>query len=282
VRRLGYAHPEGASARSIGFLLVGALSLLVVCAQGCGRRGTSERASPNTADTSRGSVGSQNPADPQHPCPPQPAGPQVGRSDPLLNAATPKLGEWSAMWAQALPGFAPDSLWRLSGGRWSPTDVRSFEPVKPGPDVDPGDYLASELLGIRSPNGRYTLDVDYYQVVEPMGDSIEVGGDPDSRCSLIDERKHVEAILLQTGSMAGYHWGAWLSNNSFAVGGWTEADDYGQWMQGQLWLYSLSDSTVSTYATRIISAEVYARYDASWHGWLLKRYRAWKRSRSPA
>ena len=94
--------------------------------------------------------------------------------------------------------------------------------------------------------------------------------------------RHVEAILLQTGSMAGYHWGAWLSNTSFAVGGWTEADDYGQWMQGQLWLYSLSDSTVSTYATRIISADVYARYEASWHGWLLKRYRAWKRSRSPA
>jgi hypothetical protein len=44
----------------------------------------------------------------------------------------------------------------------------------------------------------------------------------------------------------------------------------------------LRDSTVTTYATRIVSADTYARYEAAWHGWLLKRYKAWKRSHPPA
>ena len=257
------------------------LSLAAPCLLGCNRKPMA-RASAGRADTTQAAQTPENPAAVPHPCPPQPAGPQVGRGDPRLNAARAKLAKWSAMWSKSPPGFEPDSLWRVESRRWQPSDVRPFEPLKPGTQVDPGEDLAYQLLGIRSLDGHYTLDVDYYQVVEPMGDSIVVGDDLDSRCSLIDEQKHVEVILLQTGSVAGYQWGTWLSKGAFAVGGWTEADDYGQWLQGQLWIYSIPDSTVSVYATRIVSADTYSSYEAAWHGWLLKRYRAWKRSHSPA
>jgi hypothetical protein len=135
---------------------------------------------------------------------------------------------------------------------------------------------------MRSPDGQFILDVDEYQAIEPTGDSIEVGGEPDSQCSLIDAKSKLEQILMQTGTGGGYQWGAWLGRDAFALAGWSDADDYGQWKQGQLWLFSLRDSTVSTYTTRIVSADAYAGYEAAWRGWLLKRYQAWKRAHTPA
>ncbi len=245
-------------ARMFRFATVATLALASLCLLGCDRKPPS-RASASHADTTGAAQAPENPAAVPHPCPPQPAGPQVGRSDQRLNAARAKLAEWATMWSQALPGFEPDSLWRVESRRWQPGDIRPFEPLKPGTQVDPEDDLASQLLSVPSPDGHYTLDVDYYQVVVPMGDSIVVGGDPDSRCSIFDEQKHVEVILLQTGTDGGYQWGAWLSKSAFAIGGWTNADDYGQWQQGQLWLYSIPDSTMSVYATRIVSADAYAR-----------------------
>jgi hypothetical protein len=187
------------------------------------------------------------------------------------------------MWARALPGFATDSLWRVGRNRWSLARGTPYEPRVIGDNsADPGDLLAFALLGIRSPDGRYTLDVDSYQAVTPEGDVLIVGGEPDSRCTLIDEREHREYVLQQCGTPGGFHWGTWTSASSFAVGGWYDADDYGQWKQGRLWLYSLRDSTVSEFQTRIVSYDTYTNYEAAWHDWLLRRYKALKRSRPPA
>ena len=168
--------------------------------------------------------------------------------------------------------FVMDSTWRVGSTRWAPLLTRPFEPLPPESDDD----VTFAILGLRSPDGRHTLDVDSYQYIRPEGDGLEVGGEPDSQCSLIDNTVQVEAILQECGTPGGFHWGVWLSRTSFAVGGWREADDFGQWMQGHLWIYSISDSTVAEYATRIVSSDGYARYAAAWNGWLLKRYRALK------
>jgi hypothetical protein len=191
-----------------------------------------------------------------------------------MNAAAPKLSEWARMWAAALPGFAVDSTWRTGSARWVPQFSGRFEPLEPESSGD----LAFALLGLRSPDGRYTLDVDWYQSIQVMGDSLEVGGDPDAKCLLVDNESRAESVLQQTGTGGGYHWGAWLSKGSFVVGGWAEADDFGQWMQGHLWVYSITDSTVREYVTRIVSVGDYERYQAAWHASLLRRYRAMKRS----
>src|SRR5207249_9794046 len=58
-----------------------------------------------------------NPADVPHPCPPQPSGPQIGKTDSLMNAAAPKLSPWVKMWQASLPGFKQDSLYRVGTAR---------------------------------------------------------------------------------------------------------------------------------------------------------------------
>jgi cytosine/uracil/thiamine/allantoin permease len=64
-----------------------------------------------------------------------------------------------------------------------------------------------------------------------------------------------------------------LSPTRFALGGWRDADDFGQWKQGSLWIYSLTDSMMASYSTRIVSSVDYERYAAAWNAWLLRRYR---------
>jgi hypothetical protein len=250
---------------------VALLALAAAFLWGCSRHETAGHAGKGAPDSARASTAYENPAAVPHPCPPQPTGPQIGKSDSLVNAIGPRLMEWVTMWRAALPGFAADSLWRSGSSRWAPAFSGHFEPLEPGD-------LTFTLLGIRSPDGRYTLDVDWYQSIQLMGDSLEVGGDPDAKCLLVDNESRAESVLLQTGAGGGYHWGAWLSRTSFVVGGWGDADDYGQWQQGHLWVYSIPDSTVAEYVTRIVSSDAYSRYQAGWHAWLMKRYRALKRS----
>jgi len=178
------------------------------------------------------------------------------------------------MWSAAQPAFGLDSTWLVGRERWRPLFTRPFErPVKEGEDD-----VTFEILGIRSPDGRHTLDVDGYQYIEPEGDELQVGGDPDSQCSLIDHHAGREAVLAQCGTSGGFHWGTWLTRESFALSGWRDADEYGQWKQARLWIYSIPDSSVSEYETRIVSEADYDRYASAWHQWLLKRYRATKKS----
>ncbi len=186
------------------------------------------------------------------------------------------------MWGHALEGFSVDSLWQVRRAHWSPGGGSSVSLSMEGADADPRADLATVLLSLKSPDNHYTLVVDSYQMVIPEGDTLIVGGEPDSRCSLLDRRDSTSLELHFSGTSGGFHWGRWLSNTEFAVGGWNDADDFSQWKQGGLWLYSMRDSSISVYETRIVSAETYQRYEAAWHGWLLKRYRAWKRAHRPA
>jgi len=188
----------------------------------------------------------------------------------LLNRFRADLEPWAAMWAQAQPGFGLDSTWLVERTSWRPSQTSPYEPPPKETEAD----ITFDILGIRSPDGRYTLDVDTYQVIEPSGDTLEVGGEPDSRCTLIDHRSEREAVLGICGTSGGYHWGAWLTPRTFAVGAWLEADDHGQWKQVRLSIYSITDSTVSEYQSRIVSEADYERYVHAWHHWLLARHRS--------
>ncbi len=210
-----------------------------------------------------------NPAEVQHPSPPQPKGLQIGRSDRLMNGWASQLGEWTAMWREALPGFMVDSTWGVRPQRWTPARRSVAGDLERRQATD----LTLQLLGIESPDGRYLLDVDAYQDVMVVGDSVEVGGEPDSQPVLIDRGANVEYPLQFCGTSCGFHWGRWLSPTQFALGGWQQADDYGQWMQGSLAIYSIRDSTMRAYETRIVPARAFARYQAAWRRWLLRRYR---------
>jgi hypothetical protein len=174
------------------------------------------------------------------------------------------------MWAQAQPGFGLDSTWLVERVSWGPLASSAYEPPPKETETD----IAFDILGIRSPDGHYTLDVDTYQMIEPSGDTLEVGGEPDSRCTLIDHHTGRETVIGFSGTSGGYHWGAWLTPHIFAVGAWLDADDYSQWKQARLSIYSIPDSTVSQYQSRIVSEADYERYERAWHRWLLERYRS--------
>ena len=73
----------------------------------------------------------------------------------------------------------------------------------------------------------------------PDGDSLIVGGDPESQPSLTDNTTKASVNLAMCGTPCGFHWAKWLSPTSFALGSWSEADDYGHWMQGGLSIYSI-------------------------------------------
>ena len=111
---------------------------------------------------------------------------------------------------------------------------------------------------------------------------IETGGEPDSAPLLLDLQFGTSNQFETCGTPCAFDWGTWLSPTSFALGGWQDADDYGQWKQGRLWIYSIPESTETSYVTRIISAEKFANYRAAWEAWVAARYRALKKSRPGA
>lgn len=243
-----------------------ALALLLALALGC--TGCAKKGEDLIAD-SADSTAYQNPAAIPHPSPPQPSGPQVGKSDPILNAAAPMLRDWVTMWQSALPGFQADSTWKVDIQRWTPARrklERNLEHLETESD------LAFKLLSSRSPDGRYILDADSYQTAFLKGDSIDTGGEPDSQPLLVDLADSTESVLQFCGPGCGFHWGTWLSPSRFALGGWQAADDHSQWFQGSLAIYSLKDLTVRRYETRIVSGADFARYQTAWRRWLYGRY----------
>jgi len=213
-------------------------------------------------------------ADVPHPPPLPPADPQLGKNDSLMNAVAPRISEWIAMWRTALPGFEADSMWRAGRERWLPTSTKPFERIPE--HRDSGDDVSFEILGIRSPDGHYILDVDQGMLITPAGDSLDYGGEPESRTALLDLRAKTEAEVDFCGTMCGFHWGTWLSSKSFALAYWRDADNYSEWQQGWLTIYSLSDSTATSYQSRSVPTEDALRYRTAWARWILRRYRTLK------
>ena len=261
--------------RGVGNALAAALVLVTF---GCVPRKTGREAHGGDSSTAHAPA-LENPAEVLHPCPPQPSGPPIGKSDPLMNAAAPKLSEWVTMWRAALPGFEADSMWGGGRERWLPASTQHFERIS---DLISDRGIAFDILGLRSPDGRYILDVDSYMGITPGADSLDYGGEPESRTVLIDPFAKTETVVDFCGTPCGFHWGAWLSPTSFALAYWHDADDSGQWEQGRLSIYSLSDSMAASYRTRIISTDDALRYRTAWERWLMKRYRALKASRPRA
>ena len=212
-----------------------------------------------------------NPAEVPHAPPPQPSGPQVGKSDSLLNAAAARLRPWVKMWRTALPGFSVDSLYRAET---APALRGYIQPLKAYYPPDEEEAGTFSVLSAESPDGRYKLIVDRDQYVEEVGTEIRIGGEPDSAPLLLDMRSGTANGFESCGTGCGFHWGTWLSRTSFVLGGWQDADDYGQWKQGQLSIYSVADSTKTIYMTRIISAKKFDTYWAAWEASVAARYRA--------
>lgn len=208
-------------------------------------------------------------------------GPSAAASDTLSNGMpadlAPRLAPWAAMWQAAIPGFAVDSL--------TPTGrARAFGQghVQPARNVDPADSEEAAtfaVLGAFSPDGRYRLVFDCYQVISEHGGEIVIGGEPDSAPLLLDLRRGLSNRFEFCGTPCGYHWGCWIDSTRFVLAGWTERDARGDTLHGFLGVYSLADSSEVRYATRPVPRETFEKYRLAWHHWVRDCYLAWKAAR---
>src|SRR5580765_3900763 len=207
----GRVAPAGAIGRRAWprrWMHVPSACFIVLFALGCGARERRHEAhAPDTASRQAEPPAFVNPAEVPQPPPPQPAGPPIAKTDSLMNSIAPDLQEWVLMWRTALRGFEVDSMWGTRPQRWSALSMSALDGDTEHKDTDAD--VAFQIFGLPSPDRRYILDVDSYQSVEPDADTLVVGGEPDSRCMLIDQKAKSEAILQFCGTACGFHWGRW-------------------------------------------------------------------------
>jgi len=173
------------------------------------------------------------------------------------------------MWEKSSPGFRADSLLRVGvepafRAGW----LQPLNDVYPPP---PDQELVFRVLSANSPDGRYKLVFDRYQSIDEDAGEIETGGDPDSAPLLIDLRRRTFSQFETCGTPCGFDWGVWLSPSRFALAGWREADVAGQQRQGRIKIFSIRDSTATTYVTRPVSAGEFALYRDAWRDWIASR-----------
>lgn len=198
----------------------------------------------------------------------------VGTSDSLINAAARHLTPWVEMWREAEPGFRPDSLIRVgTAPAFRGGYVQPLKNVYPPPAEQESAF---RVLSARSPDGRYNLIFDWYQNIEESGDELDISGEPDSAPLLLDQRLGISNQFETCGTGCSFDWGVWLSPSSFALAGWQDEEGMGRHNQGRLKIYSLADSTSTTYVTQLTTAKGRDAYRAAWEKWVASRYHALK------
>lgn len=231
-----------------------AVALLAIL-PGCGSR-------PGAQRTETPPAGTSSPVDSLDELPAELHGPAIGPRDSLMRGLATPLAEWVGLWRAARPEFALDSL-RFAGRT-------SFHPqpdAVPWEFPGPADPEGLAALVVSSPDGRYRLLIDRYQVISGG----ETGGEPDSAPVLLDTRTGRTYTFEFCGTPCGFHWAAWIDSTRFVLGGWREVDSQKQRSCGTLGYYDLQRGVQAGYLVPVFSPEEYARYVAAWHGWVMKR-----------
>jgi hypothetical protein len=176
------------------------------------------------------------------------------------------------MWRAAIPRVAADSL--SFGGIAPAFRGGHSQPLSDFDSLSQEEGAAFEALTARSPDGRYRLIFDRYQVISEDDGEVDISGEPDSAPLLIDERRRLTDTFEFCGTPCSFDWGCWINSVSFALGGSAEIDSAPDSSRGVLGMYSLDDSTVTRYFTRPVSSAEYANYREAWRAWVTARYRA--------
>jgi len=198
----------------------------------------------------------------------------VGAGDSLVNSVARALGPWMVLWRHAYPGFRADSLIFVGvGPAFRSVDVQPLRDMYPPPKEN---EAAFRILSAKSPDGRYDLIFDGYQCVQEEDGQIDIGGEADSAPLLLDlKRKTAQRFDFLGPGGGAFHWGAWVSPSRFVLTG-TQLDDRYMGVRGRVQIYSLRDSTVTTYVTRPLHSSRSASYQAAWESWVAMRYHATK------
>ena len=175
------------------------------------------------------------------------------------------------MWRKADPEFAAESL-RFLGT--APAFRGYVQPLKglypPTRELQP----TFQILSARSPDGRYNLIFDWYLIIEGSGDEVDISGEPDSAPLLLDLKGGTSNQFDTCGTPCAFSWGVWLSPKVFALGGWEDEEPMGHRSRGRLKVYSLADSSATTYVTRPVAVDARRRYQAAWESWVDSKFHA--------
>ena len=203
----------------------------VISLTGCGRRQSPESGSPSRA---------------AHPSLGTPVSPAT---DPVLAAMRSQLGPWTRRWAQVLPGFALDSLYRSPSEPFEPAYARRLEPH---------DLRRARFFGATSPDSSWIVEADSYRTF--IDGAPELWGEPDSAPALVDLEADSLRILTTAGTAGGFEDAYWIDSTRFFITGYGERQ-FEPWVGGgDVWIYDLSRGTVTRYNTPDVGKAAYDRY----------------------
>ncbi len=199
----------------------------------------------------------------------------VGASDSLILAIAPRIEPWVVMWRQAMPEFRPDSLIRVGV---APAFRGYVQPLKAMYPPSEEKKATFQILTASSPDGRYNLIFDSYLIIEQDAGEIDISGEPDSAPLLLDLLQGVSNQFEFCGTDCKFHWGVWLSPKRFVLAG-SQYDDPPGVLRGKVQIFSLDDSSVTTYVTRGAPPSRAGEYRLAWRTWVVSRFRALKNSK---
>lgn len=184
-------------------------------------------------------------------------------TDSVLAEMSSALGPWTRRWAQVLPGFTLDSLYRNPPERFEPAYARRLEPH---------DLRRARFFGAISPDSSWIVEADSYRTL--VDGAPELWGEPDSAPALVDLEADSLRILTTAGTAGGFEDAYWMDSSRFLITGYGERQ-FEPWVGGgDVWVYDLSRGTLTRYNTPDVGKAAYDRYLDLAKAELRKRYSA--------
>ncbi len=206
-------------------------------------------------------------------CARRPAPDKAAAADSLANglprALVPVLDAWVRTWDPALPGFAPESLARVSR-----VPFRFDSPQAGGGLAWRPDVRARALIVVLSPDSAHAVDYDRYLSFDAEGGSLDVGREPDSAPMFFDYAGDTLWTIDFCGTTCFYDGAYWIDAGRFALTGATRTGDdaNGPW-QPFLDVHDLRTHARTRWLARTVDDEAFARYQRAYDALLRARLR---------
>jgi hypothetical protein len=192
--------------------------------------------------------------------------PAVGAADTLIERLRPSLTDWLALWHEADPGFALDSLARGERTPFRPAESRPLSEV-------PARERPDRRIALLSPDSARLLQPDRTFHLLRGRRGPELLREPGSAPAVTDLATGTRHVLFVYGSTQRFDHGFWIDPARFMVWGWTQTGRAPARWCGTLTVYDLAESSQVNYLTHDVDQAARERYEAAWDRWITQRIR---------
>lgn len=173
-----------------------------------------------------------------------PATPDPENLSPLASKLEVGLKEWLVAWRAVQPKLRVEQFDRV-GTSILRQPWRSIS-------MDIGQEHPGFPVFIFSADRRMFIDVLGGLTMSKRDGYVEVGFQPDSWVYLVDQERSRIRQILMSGTAGGFHDAIWLSNESFAIAGYGEAQPKQNCLGGftwvpRLWLINIPRDSITGY-----------------------------------